>query len=40
LSRAGEPFSDEFEGFAGNVALPAERFHFVPPPGTDVAEQR
>lgn len=29
----------EFTGFQANVAVPAERFRFVPPPGTDVVEQ-
>ena len=28
-----------FNDFAGNVALPAERFRFVPPAGADVIEQ-
>jgi outer membrane lipoprotein carrier protein len=29
----------QFEAFAANVALPAERFRFVPPAGADVIEQ-
>jgi outer membrane lipoprotein carrier protein len=28
-----------FTGFAANVAVPAESFHFTPPPGADVIEQ-
>jgi outer membrane lipoprotein carrier protein len=28
-----------FSGFKAGVALPAERFRFVPPPGADVVEQ-
>jgi outer membrane lipoprotein carrier protein len=28
-----------FNGFEANAAVPAERFRFVPPPGTDVIEQ-
>jgi outer membrane lipoprotein carrier protein len=28
-----------FTDFAANAAVPAERFRFVPPPGTDVIEQ-
>jgi outer membrane lipoprotein carrier protein len=28
-----------FNGFAGNVALDADRFHFTPPAGADILEQ-
>jgi len=39
LDSFGQQSRMVFEGFQGNVALPAEDFRFTPPPGADVARQ-